>query len=131
MTKNPLTAAMKILIIDDSDNIRKVLLKGISKLNIFEKLMEADDVESGYQSILKNKPNIIILDLMLKTGNGFEILERLQSGNFNSRVIVYSNFLSKAAIEKALETGAYACFDKSSNILDLLEIIQQTAEQEL
>ena len=44
MTKNPLTALSKILIIDDSDNIRIVLLKGISKLNIFEKLMEADDV---------------------------------------------------------------------------------------
>ena len=74
---------MKTVLIDDEKNCRIVLrdkiLKYDSNINI---VGEASGVESGYELILKTKPDLIFLDIQMNDGTGFDLLNRIENRSF-------------------------------------------------
>ncbi len=115
---------MKILIIDDSKNIRKALKKSFSLIPQLDSVLEENDVQEGVDSITKNKPDIVVLDLMLKTGTGLDLLKSIQNFEVKPFIILYSNFLDAEYIASAKKFGVNAFFDKADNILKLVDIIK-------
>lgn len=65
-----------IIIIDDDENIRD-LTKGLLKeyFPMIEVCAEADNVIDGTKIIQKHKPELVLLDIELKDGTGFHILQ--------------------------------------------------------
>lgn len=115
---------MKILIIDDSENIRKALKKSFSLIPKLKSVIEVDDVQEGVDSILENEPDIVVLDLMLKTGTGLDLLKKVQNLENKPFIILYSNFLNSEYIISAKKLGVNAFYDKADDIMELVNIIQ-------
>jgi DNA-binding NarL/FixJ family response regulator len=67
-------------------------------------------------------PEIIILDLRLGDGTGFEILAQLHSKRIQTTVIVFTNFSYPQYRENAMRLGAAYFIDKSDEnaLFDLL-----------
>ena len=89
---------IKAIIVEDEERSRKVLKSLINgnfqDINI---IAEADDVETGIQILQTYKPDLVFLDIQLKSGTGFEILEKLNP--IESHVIfttAYDNYALKA-----------------------------------
>jgi len=69
-------------------------------------------------------PDVAIVDIALENGNGFEVLEALRDhGDSRPVIVVLSNFASQRYREEARRLGADYFFDKSSEILKLVETI--------
>lgn len=115
---------MKLLIIDDSERIRKALIKSIFLIPQITSVSEAEDVKGSFEIIENFEPDIIIMDLMLKNGTGLDILKNLDTSDESKLIIVYSNFLTPRYISLIKEHGIQNYFDKNSEIIDIIEFIK-------
>ncbi len=112
----------KILIIDDSALMRRVISDIIKSGNDYEVADVARDGVEGFDMIVSN-PNMysaIILDINMPKMNGLELLEKLQKNRIQQTVIVVSTVAKQGAKEtiKALELGAFDFVTKPENYLE-------------
>ena len=71
-------------------------------------VISANDGQKGLDFALKEKPDIILLDILLPKMNGFEVLEKLKENEVtkNIPIILLTNLNQKNEIEKGLSLGA-------------------------
>ena len=67
----------KILTTDDSTTIRKIVKKTFANYNC--ELLEAENGVQGLTMALKEKPDLILLDVTMPVMSGLEMLERLKA----------------------------------------------------
>lgn len=96
----------KILIIEDDKFLRELISQKISKQGYI--VVEAIDGEDGIEEFKKEKPDLILLDLILPGIDGFEVLSQIKSNAelSNTPVIILSNLGQKEDIEKGINLGA-------------------------
>lgn len=114
--------AKKILIIDDSALMRRVISDIINEGNEYEVAAIAKDGVEGFDLIVSN-PNLysaIILDINMPKMNGLELLKELQKNRIDQTVIVVSTVAKEGAKEtiQALEYGAFDFVTKPENYLE-------------
>lgn len=79
---------MKILLIEDSELLRRSLVVGLGNLGFT--VDDSDNGETGFNMARHNHYDIIILDLMLPQMDGMSILEKLRKENVMTRVLILS-----------------------------------------
>ena len=70
------TVAQKILVVEDEPDIRKLVQYNL--LQERYKVVEAEDGEQALKIVQRDKPNLVILDLMLPGLSGLEICKLLR-----------------------------------------------------
>lgn len=70
---------IKAVIIDDERDARFLLRNMIEKKlsHKIQLLGEADDVDNGFELITTKKPELVFLDIRMKTGTGFDLLTKM------------------------------------------------------
>ena len=98
--------AKNILIIEDDEFFRELLSKNIVSGGFG--ILGAIDGQKGIDKAKESKPDLILLDLLLPSMDGFEVLAALKKDPETSSipVIILSNLSSKEEIEKGLKLGA-------------------------
>lgn len=114
--------AKKILVIDDSALMRRVISDIINEGNEYEVAAIAKDGVQGFDLIVSN-PNLysaVILDINMPKMNGIELLKELQKNHIEQTVIVVSTVAKEGAKEtiQALEYGAFDFVTKPENYLE-------------
>jgi DNA-binding response OmpR family regulator len=120
----------KILFIEDEPTLQKTLSDVLKKEN-YEVLVSSDG-ESGLKTAQAEKPDLILLDLILPKKDGFAVLQDLKKDETlkSIPVIVLTNLEGTTDVEKVLELGATTYLVKAN--YDLQEIIfkiKQTLEK--
>lgn len=71
-------------------------------------MAEAVDGEEGIRKCKEENPDLIILDLVLPTLDGFEVLARIKADSKLAAipVVILSNLGQKSEIERGMELGA-------------------------
>jgi len=115
--------AKKVLIIEDDAFFRELISKKVTESG-FE-FMSAVNGEDGVKKVEKDKPDLILLDLLLPNMDGFEVLSRIrqESGSSDTPVIILSNLDRKEDIDKGLKVGANDYLIKSQ--IDIDEIVEK------
>ena len=108
----------KILFIEDEAALQKTFgdILGAEGFQV----ISAIDGEIGLRLAESEKPNLIILDLILPKLHGLEVLKNLKGNKEtqNIPVIILTNLGDLENIEKALELGATTYMVKSDYTLD-------------
>ena len=89
---------MKVIIIDDEARSRKSIanLLKLSPVEI-ELVAEAEDVQTGFEAIQKHKPELVLLDINMPDGSGFDLLKKFDQINFKIIFITaYDEFAVRA-----------------------------------
>lgn len=96
----------KILIIEDDKFLRELVGQKLIKEDY--DVSEAIDGEEGIKKVKEEKPDLILLDLILPSIDGFEVLSRIKGDPSLSSipVIILSNLGQKEDVEKGLKMGA-------------------------
>ena len=83
MSKTNFFCDMKIIIIDDEARARKSIADMLKfcPQNI-SLIAEAENVEKGIKAISKHNPDIVLLDINMPDGSGFDLLKKLNKLNF-------------------------------------------------
>jgi len=107
----------KILFIEDESALQKTL--GDTLKNEGYEVINALDGEIGLNLAKTQKPNLILLDLILPKMDGFEILEKLtqEEETKNIPVIVLTNLERMEDVNKAIELGAKTYLIKANYTL--------------
>ena len=114
--------AKKILVIDDSALMRRVISDIINESNEYEVAAIAKDGLEGLDMIVSNpyEYSAVILDINMPKLNGLELLQRLQKDHIEQTVIVVSTVAREGAKEtiQALEYGAFDFVTKPENYFE-------------
>jgi DNA-binding response OmpR family regulator len=96
----------KILIVEDEELILKALSEGFSRRG-FE-ILSAEDGKKGLEMVEQEKPDAVLLDLILPVMSGQELLEKMNQKGLTDQipVIVLTNVSDGATLKKCLEWGA-------------------------
>ena len=113
----------KILIIEDDKFLLK-LYSGKLRREGFE-VLESLRGKEGLSKIFTEKPDLVILDLILPDMNGFEVLSeiKLNPKTKNIPVIILTNLGQQSDIRKGLELGAAAYLVKAEFFIEQLPIL--------
>jgi len=98
--------AKNILIIEDDKFLRELIAQKLIKEGY--EISEAIDGEEGVKKIREEKPNIVLLDLILPGIDGFEVLSKMREDPALAQipVIILSNLGQKEDVERGLKLGA-------------------------
>ncbi len=116
----------KILIIDDEAPIRKMLKKLLEKNDYH--VLEADNGKMGIDSYTKNKPDLIITDLIMPEKEGLESIRELKKLNPDIKIIAISGggiTDPKMYLNLASKFGAVRTFSKPIDNKILLATIKE------
>jgi len=96
----------KILIVEDDKFLRELIVKKLQKEGY--EISEAVDGEEGIKKVKEEKPDLVLLDLILPGIDGFEVLSRTKEDPALSQipVIILSNLGQKEDVERGLGLGA-------------------------
>ena len=102
-----------ICIIDDDPNILEIY--GFKLKNEGFRVITAMDGEKGIELIKSDKPDLILLDIMMPIKNGLSVLEDLKKNSALSKipVIILSNVSDNEIVEKVGEFSTHFYIVKS------------------
>jgi len=98
--------AKTILVIEDDKFLRELISRKLTGEGF--DVLEAVDGEEGIKKIKEGKPDLVLLDLILPSIDGFEVLTRVRDDPEVSSipVIILSNLGQREEVEKGLKLGA-------------------------
>ncbi len=108
----------KILIVEDDEAILKGLIENLQQEHY--KVAYANDGEKGYTLAKKENPDLIILDVMLPSKNGFEICQDLRKEKVATPIIILTGKGEEADKVLGLELGADDYVTKPFSVRELL-----------
>ena len=119
--------AKKVLIIEDEEVMINLLERKLSQEGY--KVETARDGEEGLGKMKKEKPDLILLDIIMPRKGGFEVMEEMQKDKElkDIPVIVISNSGQPVELDKAKELGAQDWLIKTE--FDPQEVIEKVKNQ--
>lgn len=125
----PIVGNLKILIIDDNEQITKMLTTFLSTQNFFCSV--SNDAKEGLQLIEDNKYDAVLLDLALPDFNGYDVIDALEKKKILSKnkIIVFTaSNISEMELKKLVNRGVHSYILKPVDIDELLTKIQNVIQ---
>jgi DNA-binding response OmpR family regulator len=120
-------AKRKVLVVDDEQDVAEAL-KVRLKANGFNVVLASDSVQA-FTMANKERPDLIILDIMLPGGGGFVVAERLKQSQVTHRIPIIFLTGIPGGEERAYTLGASGYVMKPYHPDELLETIQRALER--
>jgi two-component system alkaline phosphatase synthesis response regulator PhoP len=116
----------KILIIEDEADILELLVDKFTSEG-FEAL-QSTSAEKGIKLALKDKPDFILLDIILLKMDGITMLKKLRQNPWGKSVpvIILSNVTDQKKVSEAMRLGVYDYIIKTNLILN--DLVKQVKE---
>ena len=121
------TAALRLAIVDDSQVVRmglKALLaseRGIALVGEAGKVAEAVDMAATV------RPDIVLLDIRLPDGSGFDACRRILQDNPQTRILFLTSVIDDQLINDAIRCGGHGYLLKEVGADDLVQAIFDVA----
>ncbi len=117
------------IIIDDDIAVCKILEQVIKKNN-FGKVLEILTTGKGAKDrIIKLKPDIVLIDLLLPEVDGIEIVKRTFSSGYAGKIIMLSQVEEGKMISNAYKNGIHFYINKPINMIETISIINNVKKQ--
>jgi two-component system chemotaxis response regulator CheY len=100
----------RILIVDDSGLARRGTRRILESAGF--DVIEAEDGMSAIEKYFIEKPDAVVLDLVMKGMYGLDVLQKLREMDANARVIVVSADIQTSSRQMVAEGGASAFLTK-------------------
>lgn len=122
--------AISLLIADDEDTIRKGITKYIQlHTERFSPVYEAENGQEAIDLLLKNRPQMLLLDVQMPLKNGIDVMAAAKYAGLNPIVIILSGYDEFKYAQQALKYGAKEYLLKPTRAADILKTIEDLADQ--
>jgi CheY-like chemotaxis protein len=122
--------AKKVMLVEDDRFLSSLIKVRLEKDGLT--VIQSFDGDDAIKRLPVERPNLVILDLIMPKTNGFEVLKQisLMPGLERTPVVIVSNLAQDSDIEKAQQLGAKAYFVKVKiSIDDLIGKIENLVQQ--
>jgi Response regulator containing a CheY-like receiver domain and an HTH DNA-binding domain len=92
---------------------------------------EASNVKEALKHLESVRPNIVMTDLSMPNGSGFDFIKSVTANYPDIKVVVLSMHVEEAYIRKAIELGVAGYMPKDISKYELVEAIQTVSKGEM
>lgn len=114
---------IKVLIVDDHKLISEAWSSLLREAPGIQVIGTADNVEEAYDKAVVHKPEIVLMDINLGAGSGFDATEKINNTLPKTRVIGLSLHDDITYVKKFLSIGAKGYLTKNTSKTELIEAI--------
>ncbi len=111
---------VRVLIVDDMQHVREQLRLLLELTGEVEVVGEAANGLEALGQAQTLRPEVVILDLEMPGGDGFQAAQQIKEHHLADRVIILSVHATAADITRAREEGADAFVEKGASLERLL-----------
>ena len=121
------TAAKRVLIVEDEEG----LLDGLAHNFRYEgyEVLTARNGQEGLRTALKQKPDVVLLDIMLPEKDGFTVLKELRQRHRDIPVLVMTARNFEADVLKGFDLGADDYVTKPFGIKELIARVKRLVQR--
>jgi DNA-binding NarL/FixJ family response regulator len=118
---------MKVFLVEDAPLLRERLEALIAAIPGASVVGHAAGAKDALAGILAARPDVVVLDIHLAEGNGFDVMRGLRAAAFAPEIHVLTNYPLNGYRQSAERLGARGFFDKSHEIPQLREALAARA----
>ena len=118
---------MQVFLVEDSATIRERVAAMVEATPNAELAGHAADADAAIRDILAVSPDMVLLDISLAAGSGFDVLRAVHSLEPGIAFYMLSNFATEPYRRHAERLGARGFFDKSTDFDRLRDLVAQRA----
>jgi two-component system response regulator DevR len=118
---------VRVVIVDDSEVVRmglRALLGGESGIQV---VGEAPTVAAGIDTSLRTRPDVVLLDIRLPDGSGFDACRAILRSLPDTRVLILTSVADDSLVDEAIRAGAHGYLLKEVNGRGLIQAIVDVA----
>src|SRR4051812_5436669 len=117
---------IRVVFVDDHEMVRIGVSSYLSAQPDIEVVGEADDGKKGVELALELRPDIILMDLVMKEMDGIEATRQIIEQWPEAKVIIVTSFLDDEKVYPALEAGATSYMLKTSKASEIANAVRAT-----
>jgi two-component system chemotaxis response regulator CheY len=113
---------LKILVVDDSEAFRKLMIELLVRAG-FHEVVEAQDFDHALDVFKQNRPKISFVDMILPGRTGVDLTRAILAVDPKAVVIAMSSIINKKMIRESLDAGAKDFLLKPTNEIALSSVL--------
>jgi two-component system, NarL family, response regulator LiaR len=119
---------IKVVFVDDHEMVRIGVSSYLSAQPDIEVIGEADDGKKGVELCLDLRPDVILMDLVMKEMDGIEATKQIIESWPEAKIIIVTSFLDDEKVYPALEAGATSYLLKTSKASEIANAVRSTCQ---
>jgi len=122
-------APLRVLLIDDSEIFRRGVraVFGPPVEPPIQVVGEAGTVAAGLAACLRLKPEVVLLDIRLPDGDGFQVCRQILARRPDTRVVMLTAHANDDLIYDAVTAGAHGYLQKEIDAASLIQAVRDVA----
>ncbi len=124
------TKPITLLLVDDSELVRTgltTLLGSPAETNPFHVAGQSATVAAAVADCLRLQPDVVLLDIRLPDGTGFEVCRQILARLPETRVLILTSVIDDNLVYEAMSSGAHGYLLKEINVQALTQAIIDVA----
>ncbi|MBZ2058409.1 response regulator transcription factor [Streptococcus sanguinis] len=121
---------MKILLVDDHQMVRLGLKSYLELQEDIAEVSEAVNGKEGVEKALADRPDVIIMDIVMPEMNGIEATLAILKEWPEAKILILTSYLDNEKIYPVLDAGAHGYMLKTSSAEEILRAVKKVAKGE-
>jgi DNA-binding NarL/FixJ family response regulator len=120
--------AVRVIVVDDEPMVCAHLRTILGSADDLEVVGEAHDGAAAVEAVLRNRPDVVLMDLRMPGVDGLTAIERISSLHDPPAVVALTTFDADQYVLRALRAGAAGFLVKSTPPEDLIRLVRVAAD---
>jgi len=121
-------ATLSVLVVDDHPVVRMGVSMVLAAEPGLKVVGEASSCAEAWDMLLKLRPDVVLVDLMLEDGNACDVMQKLQAKGISTQVLVYTGHSGEAQVLETLRAGASGYVIKGSTPQRLIDAVRTVVD---
>jgi DNA-binding NarL/FixJ family response regulator len=122
---NPNGSRCRVLLVDDTPEIRQLLRFALELDRRFEIVGEAGDGAAAIDLTRDEAPDAVVLDLAMPVMDGLQAIPEILRESPETKILVLSGFEARQMSDEAMARGAHAYVEKGQSLSELASLLAQ------
>jgi two-component system response regulator DevR len=118
---------IRLMLVDDSEVVRMGLRALLGSEPSLSLVGEAGTVAAAVETCARLKPDVVLLDIRLPDGTGFDACRQILKRLPDTRVLVLTSVVDETLVDEAIRAGAHGYLLKEIDRRGLLQAIRDVA----
>ena len=119
--------SLKLLLVDDSELVRMGLRALLMAEQAIQIVGEAGNVASAVEAADKFRPDVVLMDIRLPDGTGFDACRRIQQRLPETKVLFLTSVVDDHLVDEAIRSGGHGYLLKEINSRGLVQAVVDVA----
>ena len=117
-----------VVVVEDQTAIRELTTEMLQTRGVYRIIGTAADGNEGLEMVLKLRPDILILDVMMPGLSGIEVLRRIGRNLPKLRILVFSAKQEPQVVRGLIQEGVHGFVNKNSPLSELRKALDEVAK---